>query len=294
MRTMNKGLAMSGMWTNPQFKDMGGLVRRMEELEMVHFEPVYRGTGTEVPKKVIVVGDKSDVAYCVPTKKYTIVQNLEVLVPLAIALDRMNVEFSGSILEADGTMYGFFQVGAPIEVGHETFRSCIEVHNSYNCELSFGGASALTRTLCMNGMIQVAGLCDKVKQRHMACVSDAVNEWEKAIMANQTSPEKLQVLINDNLAKTILWSQLEAILMATGIGEMNTKRITEDIENLCPEIISLGLNAWTLYCAITGYYSHRQKASIHTNREGLIKANNLLERTPGEMYLSGIKIMSTP
>jgi hypothetical protein len=294
MRTMNKGLAMSGMWTNPQFTDMGGMIRRMEDLETVHFEPVCRSNGREVPKKVIVVGDKTDVEYCVPTKKYTIVQNIEVLVPLAVALDKMGVSFSGSILEADGTMYGFIQVGQPVEVGHETFRSCIEVHNSYNCELSFGGASALTRTMCMNGMIQVAGLCEKVKQRHMSCVSDAVNEWEKAIMANQTSPEKLQVLIDDNLAKTIMWNQLEAVLMATGIGEMNTKKIMENIDALCPEIPSLGLNAWTTYNAITAFYSHRQKASIHTNREGIIKANALLERTPGELYLSGIKIMATP
>lgn len=306
MITNDKGLALAGLWTKPQFTDLDGLKERIEKLETVHVEKLFREKAEvnqyganivdygEVQEFIAIVGDESDRVYSTPTNSYSIVQHSEAMGSLAETLEIMNVPFSGSIHESNrGVLYGVLQLGEPIVIGDEEFVNALEVRNSYNCGMSFGGSTALIRTLCANGMIGVQGAYYEVFNKHTAGVQGAVANWRTAIMDKTANVDDLKKVIEENLSekKSIRWNHLEAILRFTGMGKRNTEYIIDNFDELVPEVSKYGLNGWTVFNSITAFGSHRTKGNFNTNRNIIQKANKILYTPVDVMYLKGIQII---
>lgn len=282
--------AMSQAWKNPQFADVEGFTEAIARTEDAEFAPI-EVRGRAVPNRFAVVGKDSGEPYGFASSRYKIVQNQEVLLPVAMAIQEAGIPVKGSIFEEDGVTRAVLMVGNPLHLMDSDYNMTITAYNSYNGELAFGGISGLVRLICSNGMMDLQGISAQIRQKHIMDFDDSVSKWVQFFAESSQMAIKIEPMVQKCLAEEIHFGMLEPIYRGAGIGQRTAIEIVDSFDKLVPENLKYGVNKWTAGNALTAYYSHRTKGGYKTNREGLSVAGKFFDANLSQAYLDGVKIM---
>lgn len=286
-------LAISRMFSQPDFNGPEELESLLPRLETCRFEDVYV-MGKKLENRLAVVSNKTGQTYCLPTERYHIVQNQEVIIPFARALVDSGIEnFFGSIREIGGKM--FAQVAINQEnyrptVKGESFAMVITLRNSFDSELAMTGELDFVNLACTNGA------CRLVRDMswyaiHVMSMDEAVSEWGAFLDKVLDAPAMLAPIIEGAKATELKTSDAYAMLLGAGFGTIHSGWILDQVSGAKSH-----MTAWELYNAGTATFSHMDDGQLRleANRDNLAKCNRLLVVEKYEQYLADgqIKIQS--
>jgi hypothetical protein len=268
-------MQMSNLFRQPDWRGADELEAILPRLETVRFEPVYV-MGEKLENRWAVVSNKSQKTYSLPTEKYEITQNWQVVAPFARAIIDSGVEdFSGSIREIDGKMYAMFKMNSPeylpVVRGQE-FATTFTLTNSYTCQLSMKGLMDVWKLVCTNGMM---GMFPEVQfaQDHIMAFDEAVSVWGTFLDKVLGMPVKLNGMIEVAESKEIQTKDALKVLLGAGFGINQANKIYDLIDGT-----KQVMNGWELYNCGNAVFSHADNGQekMDRQRDNIAKCNKLL------------------
>ena len=278
-------LSLSRMFTEPDFRGVDELEGILPRLETCHFEPVYV-LGKPLENRLAVVSDKTGQTYSLPTERYHISQNREVIIPFAKALVDSGIEdFYGSIREVGGKMFASIAINHPSykpTVKGEAFGMVMTLRNSFDCEMAMSGELDIVRLACSNGMIRLFAESFWYAI-HTVSMEEAVSEWGQFLDRVLDAPAMLAPMVENAKSTEIRTSEAEKYLLGAGFGSIHSGWILDQIDGSRQV-----MTAWDLYNAGTATFSHLDdgQLKLESNRENLAKCNRLLVVEAFEKYLA--------
>jgi hypothetical protein len=264
----------SQLHSEPDFRGAEELENLIPRLETARFEPVYV-MGKVLENRLAVVSNKTEQVYCLPTERYHINTNAEVIVPFARVLVESGLDFSGSIREIGGKMTASFVVEHPDyrpTVKGEGFGMVITIRNSYDSELAMSGILDFLRLACTNGMV---GLFPEMSwyATHVMSMDEAVTEWGSFLDRILDAPSMLAPLVEQAKSKECKTQDAYKVLLGAGFGSLYAGRIFDQLNG-----IKATVDGWELYNAGTATFSHAENGQLKldTQRENLAKCNRLI------------------
>jgi len=282
------------VWSKPQFFGIDGLTEAIARTEDAEFAPV-EVRGRVMPHRIAVVGKDSGNAYGICSHRYAIVQNQELFLSLALALQEFGAEVEGSVLSADGETKLVLQVGNPLNLEDSEYRFMIIAKNSYNGEVAWGGMSALMRLLCSNGMMALKGVCANFSQKHTMGLEERIAEWGNFLELASQGTEQLEPTIRSAGAEIV--PNMEYVLRGAGFGPRIVAKVIDSFDRLVPEAQYRAATKWDVYNAMTNYYSNRPKGDWKTNVAGIEQAGRMLATPMAELLVRGqeaLTVVATP
>lgn len=294
--------AMSAAWKEPQFKNASGFIDALSNAEEAEFRGVFTAKYNQVdkfyatpeldPDTLAICGMKSGRPYAYASERYEIVQTKDVMTPVALAIEALGVPVEGSIMEtADGLSRAVLTVGDPIELADSQYRMMIVAYNSYNKKLAYGGMSGLCRIKCMNGMMDIQGVCEQHHLKHLNGLKDAIKDWTQWLQSASESAMKMGPIIESALMDNLAVYQLEPIYRGLGVKQRAAAEIMDDFDKHFRDVNEIGLNRHSAVNGLTSFFSHRTKSGFATNAAGLELASKLYTADLVKLEDAGNKIL---
>lgn len=263
------GLNCFGQLLNsPQFTNVEGL--KSLKLDTVRMSKVYvqgaDGSIVEEPSYSAVISAVSGKVYSVPSAKYTPVQDADMVKPFVNVAEERRLKTIGRF---DGVGSG--QTRGHIVLANPEFR--VRVLNAYpddimlgvNMTNSYDTSAGVrmevfgVRMVCSNYCLW-GNLLGYVYQQHMNFdaehMADRIGEFLNGIV------DKTPVLSNiaeKALNTPVITAEVEDLLWAIRMPKRGIESLTRAPSEYCPEMKTLGLNAWTLYNASMAYLTWAKK-----------------------------------
>lgn len=130
----------------------------------------------------------------------------------------------------------------------------ISAWNGHNGKSSVGMSVSAIRQVCTNGMMGIKAL-GKVFSRHATGVMDFTDTFERRFSIALKNKDNIEEVVTKALARKLPIETYETILWGLGFGKRHMENMVNP-EILAPEIKGIGLNAMTIYNAVTAYLSH--------------------------------------
>lgn len=261
----------------PQFRTVDEMRAQLPKLDSVRLSGVWvkdrDGKLGEVKGHVAVISNMSSKVYCYASDKYMAVQDMEVAEPLVDVAEERGLKPIGR----------FDNIGTGRTAGHVVFANPefrvrllekydddimlgVRMVNSY--DLSSGVRLDLfgIRMVCINYNLwgEVLG---SVYQAHINFDPERLHNAISAFL--NTAIDKSRVLsgIAERALNTpVLQKEIEDLTWAISLPKGAISELSTHPEHYCPEIRALGLNAWTLYNAVTAYLTWgKPEGSRHLN-----------------------------
>jgi hypothetical protein len=263
-----RNTAISYGWRNPQFRDYDGFMKRICDCRQGRIEPLEH-KGVQIDGEFAIVDKDSGQYYGHCKDRYVMVQNDQLLIPLAMALDKSNIPYSGSVKESNGVMVADLLIGQPYALQDSPYAVHVTVINSYTTKIAFRGEISPMRLTCYNGMMGANGLCEMLRAKHIEGITDTVDAWLRLFDQSQSMFGGLSKVIDQGRNQQLTAGDLERVLRAIGIGSKTATYMLDNARRLCPEVNSEGYNGWTGYNIGTALFNHREQGTYANNIEGL-------------------------
>lgn len=261
---------------NPQFIDVEGLGKRMNELDSVEERSVYiQGKNPHIgvegsaidPKHKAIVSTKSGKLYSIVKKDWQPINDIEMVKPLYdLALERKLKPVGRFDEVGTGSTRGHVVLANPdftvqlLKEHDDPIMLGVSIQNSYNTDFTCGAEIFGIRMVCSNYCLWGA-LLGKIRFSHKKEIDGIVESYtelvENLLDGIPTLSDKVQAAMNVVIAE----SNVEDLLWGLSFPKRGIDEIAADVSAFEPMVKTVGLNAWTLYNASTAWLSYRAKGS---------------------------------
>jgi len=260
---------------DPQFRDLAGLETAISMLDHVGLTPAWHGSVddslsgevTDTRKQAdgwrFVVSDKSGQPYAAVSEKYVPVQDADIVVPFVDVVRERGVQPIGRVDGVGtGRTKGHVVLANPdfkiqlLKGYDEDVMLGVRFWNSYDAGMSFGAEMFGVRTVCINYNLW-GSLLGQFQARHTKELGTLAQDYAKLLDGAIDNAPVLQNMAHNAVETVVLAQQIPDLLWGVGLGARAVDRVATGFASWAPEVARLGLNAWTVYNAVTAYISWR-------------------------------------
>ncbi len=269
---------------NPQFVDLEGFGAAIDLLDAVRSERIRSYDGPVIEGYQAIVSKRTGIPYSVVSDRYEAVQDVDVALPFFSAAQGGGLKTIGRMDTGNGQTRGHVVMANPeftirlLEEYAEDVMLGVKWWNSYRGDLSFGAEIFGVRTVCVNYCLW-GHLLGRLKHSHVGDVGEMVANYEELLKGAIEKSSVLTDLASRAFDIEVERETVPDLLWGIKLTPTAIKIIDADLNSFAPEIGEMGLNAWTLYNAVTAYISYRPRGGQNLTSTDYYtrQANELLE-----------------
>jgi hypothetical protein len=254
----------------PQFTGQEQFEAQVAKLEGVIERPCgYQGADgvwvTEKDKKALV--GTNGKLYSFAGDHYVPVQDLDVASPFVKAVQERGLHPVGRIDGiGTGRTQGHIILADPgftvrlLDDYPDDIMLGVRFQNSYTTDTSFGAEVFGIRTVCINYNLW-GHLIGAFREVHRLTETDLMSRYNRVIESALDAAPRLQGIVGKARNIPVAQVDVEDLLWGIRLPVTGIGAIVEDLPGFVPEVKQLGLNAYTLYNAVTCYVSYRNTSA---------------------------------
>ncbi len=278
----------------PQFSDLEGFGAAIDALDSVYTQGVRLEDGPMIEGYKAIVSKRTGTPYSVVSDRYEPVQDLDVTLPFFQAAQGASLKTIGRVDTGNGQTRGHVVMANPeftirlLEEYEEDVMLGVKWWNSYRGDLSFGAEIFAVRVVCINYCLW-GHLLGRLKHRHVGDVAEMVADYETLLQGALKNSPILMGMASQAFDIEVERAMVPDLLWGINLTPSAIERIDTDLEAFAPEIQEQGLNAWTLYNAVTAFVTYRPHGGkyLASTEYYTRQANALLEKSHQDLIDKG-------